>query len=122
WSSDVCSSDLDPAVQNGTVTVDVALEGELPRRARPDLSVDGIIEIERLEHVVYTVRLAYSQAESTVGLFRVDPEGRYADRTSVGLGRSLVNTIEILNGLAPGDVVILSDMSQWDAVDRVRLR
>jgi HlyD family secretion protein len=113
---------IDPAVQNGTITVDVALEGELPRGARPDLSVDGIIEIERLEDVVYTGRPAYGQAESTVGLFRVDEEGRYAHRSVVALGRSSVNTIEILNGLEPGDVVILSDMSQWDAVDRVRLR
>ncbi|MQA91994.1 MAG: HlyD family efflux transporter periplasmic adaptor subunit [Gemmatimonas sp.] len=113
---------IDPAVENGTVTVDVALEGELPRGARPDLSVDGTIEIERLENVVYTGRPAYGQAESTVGLFRLDPEGRTANRIGVQLGRSSVNTIEVVNGLQPGDVVILSDMSQWDAVDRVRLR
>ncbi|MEX2584190.1 MAG: HlyD family efflux transporter periplasmic adaptor subunit [Gemmatimonadota bacterium] len=113
---------IDPAVQNGTVTVDVALEGELPRGARPDLSVDGTIEIERLENVVYSGRPAYGQAESTVGLFKLDEEGRYATRTVVTLGRSSVNTIEVINGLQPGDVVVLSDMSQWDAVDRVRLR
>jgi HlyD family secretion protein len=113
---------IDPAVQNGTVTVDVALDGELPRGARPDLSVDGTIEIERLENVVYTGRPAYGQAESTVGLFRLEPDGDYAHRSVVQLGRSSVNTIEVVNGLQPGDVVILSDMSQWDAVDRVRLR
>jgi HlyD family secretion protein len=113
---------IDPAVQNGTVTVDVALEGELPRGARPDLSVDGTIEIERLENVVYTGRPAYGQAESTVGLFRLSPDGRTASRVSVRLGRSSVNTIEVVNGLSPGDVVILSDMSQWDSADRVRLR
>jgi HlyD family secretion protein len=113
---------IDPAVQNGTVTVDVALEGELPRGARPDLSVDGTIEIERLENVVYTGRPAYGQAESTVGLFRLSADGRTASRVSVRLGRSSVNTIEVVNGLSPGDVVILSDMSQWDSADRVRLR
>ena len=112
---------IDPAVQNGTVTVDVALEGELPRGARPDLSVDGVIEIERLENVVYTGRPAYGQAESTVGLFRLEPDRSHARRVTVRLGRSSVNTIEIVDGLVPGDVVILSDMSQWDSVDRVRL-
>ena len=113
---------IDPAVLNGTVTVDVALEGELPRGARPDLSVDGTIEIERLENVVYTGRPAYGQAESTVGIFKVDEDGTHATRTTVRLGRSSVNTIEIVEGLTPGDVVVLSDMSQWDSVDRVRLR
>ena len=113
---------IDPAVLNGTVTVDVALEGELPRGARPDLSVDGTIEIERLENVVYTGRPAYGQAESTVGLFRMESNGEHARRTTVTLGRSSVNTIEVVGGLVPGDVVILSDMSQWDSVDRVRLR
>ncbi|MEX2571024.1 MAG: HlyD family efflux transporter periplasmic adaptor subunit [Gemmatimonadota bacterium] len=113
---------IDPAVVNGSVTVDIALDGELPRGARPDLSVDGTIEIERLEDVLYTGRPAYGQAESTVGLFRLDPDGREARRTVVTLGRSSVNTIEVVNGLEVGDVVILSDMSQWDAADRVRLR
>jgi HlyD family secretion protein len=113
---------IDPAVQNGTVTVDVALEGELPRGARPDLSVDGTIEIERLEDVLYTGRPAYGQAESTVGLFRVEANGAAARRVNTRLGRSSVNTIEIVNGLQQGDIVILSDMSQWDAHDRVRLR
>jgi HlyD family secretion protein len=113
---------IDPAVQGGTVTVDVALEGELPRGARPDLSVDGTIEVERLEDVVYTGRPAYGQAESSVTLFRLEPDGRHARRAVVRLGRSSVNTIEIVNGLQPGDVVILSDMSRWDSAERVRLR
>jgi HlyD family secretion protein len=113
---------IDPAVLNGTVTVDVALEGQLPRGARPDLSVDGTIEIERLDNVVYTGRPAYGQPESAVGLFKLDGDGREARRTVVRLGRSSVNTIEVVSGLQPGDMVILSDMSQWDAVERVRLR
>jgi HlyD family secretion protein len=113
---------IDPAVQNGTVTVDVALEGELPRGARPDLSVDGTIEIERLENVLYAGRPAYGQAESTVGLFRLEPGGASARRVNARLGRSSVNTIEITNGLQEGDVIILSDMSQWDGHERVRLR
>lgn len=112
---------IDPAVLNGTVTVDVALEGELPRGARPDLSVDGTIEIERLEDVLYVGRPAYGQAESTVGLFRIDPDGRYARRVTVQTGRGSVNTMEIRSGLQEGDVVILSDMSRWDANDRVRM-
>jgi multidrug resistance efflux pump len=113
---------IDPAVLNGTVTVDVALEGELPRGARPDLSVDGTIEIERLEDVLYVGRPAYGQPESSVGLFRVDPDGEHARRVSVQTGRGSVNSIEIRAGLAEGDVVILSDMSQWDESERVKLR
>lgn len=113
---------IDPAVQNGTVTVDVALTGQLPRGARPDLSVDGTIEIERLDRVLYVGRPAYGQAESTVGLFKMESDGEHARRIPVQLGRSSVNTIEIRNGLQAGDIVILSDMSQWDAVDRVRLK
>lgn len=113
---------IDPAVLNGTVTVDVALEGELPRGARPDLSVDGTIEIERLDNVVHVGRPAYGQAESSIGLFRLDPDGAQARRTTVSLGRSSVNSIEITAGLQPGEIVILSDMSRWDAVERVRLR
>jgi HlyD family secretion protein len=113
---------IDPAVQNGTVRVDVALDGELPRGARPDLSVDGTIEIERLENVLYVGRPAYGQAESTVGLFKLTDGGRSAVRTRVALGRSSVNTIEVVNGLREGDVVILSDMSTWDAAERVRLQ
>lgn len=113
---------IDPAVQNGTVTVDVALEGALPRGARPDLSVDGTIDIERLADVMYVGRPAYGQAESTVSLFKVTPDGSEALRAQVRLGRSSATTIEVLGGLQPGDVVILSDMSQYDSSDRVRLQ
>ncbi len=111
---------IDPAVQNGTVTVDVSLEGPLPKGARPDLSVDGTIELERLADVVYVDRPAFGQERSTVGIFKLDNDG-YAERTQVELGRSSVNTIEIIKGLVPGDRVILSDMSQWDSNDRIRL-
>lgn len=111
---------IDPAVQNGTVLVDVTLEGELPRGARPDLSVDGTIELERLDNVIFVGRPAFGQESSTVGIFKLDDDG-YAARTQVQLGRSSVNTIEVISGLNPGDRVILSDMSQWDSNDRVRL-
>ena len=110
-----------PSVQNGTVTVDVALTGELPRGARPDLTVDGTIELERLEDILYVGRPAFGQEENTVGLFKLTTDKAYAARTRVQLGRSSVSTIEIRDGLAEGDQVILSDMSQWDAFDRVRL-
>jgi multidrug resistance efflux pump len=113
---------IDPAVQNGTVAVDVELEGELPAGARPDLSVDGTIEVERLDDVLFMGRPAYGQAESTVGLFRLEPGGKGAIRIPVRLGRSSVSAIEVRDGLQPGDVVILSDMSAWDAHERVRLR
>ena len=113
---------IDPAAQNGTVTVEVALEGQAPAGARPELSVDGTIEIERLTNVMYVGRPAYGQAESTVGLFRLDPDGKHAQRISVKLGRSSVNTIDVSQGLNVGDKLIISDMSQRDNVDRVRLR
>jgi len=113
---------MDPASQNGTVTVDVTLDGTLPKGARPDLSVDGTIEIERLSDVLHVGRPAYGQANSTVGIFRMIPGSDEAERVQVGLGRSSVNTIEVLRGLNEGDVVILSDMSRWDAVDRVRVK
>jgi HlyD family secretion protein len=113
---------IDPAATNGTVTVDVALEGELPRGARPDLSVDGTIELERLDNVLYVGRPAFGQEQSTVGLFRLDKATGEASRSQVQLGRSSVNTIEILGGLAEGDEVVLSDMSAWDQFDRIRLR
>ena len=112
---------IDPSVQNGTVTVDVILAGELPRGARPDLSVDGTIELERLTDVLFVGRPAFGQERSNVGLFRLDAEGVYALRTPVRLGRSSVNTIEIIDGLKPGDRVILSDMSQWDSNGRIKL-
>ena len=112
---------IDPAAVNGTVTVDVALEGELPRGARPDLSVDGTIELERLENVLFVGRPAFGQEQSTVGLFKLDATGE-ASRSQVQLGRSSVNTIEVLNGLAEGDQVVLSDMSAWDQFERIRLR
>ena len=110
-----------PSVQNGTVTVDVALSGELPLGARPDLSVDGVIELEHLDNVVYVGRPAFGQENSTAGIFRLDADGTYANRVQVQLGKSSVNTIEIVKGLEPGDRVILSDMSQWDAHDRIKL-
>jgi HlyD family secretion protein len=112
---------IDPAVINGTVTVDVKLEGELPKGARPDLSVEGTIEIENLKDVVYVGRPAFGQPNSTVGIFKLDEEGNGASRVQVKLGRSSVNTVEILDGLKPGDRVVLSDMSTWDAFNRIRL-
>jgi HlyD family secretion protein len=112
----------DPAATNGTVTVDVALTGALPRGAVPDLSVDGTIELERLENVLYVGRPAFGQELSTVGLFKITDESGEAERTQVKLGVSSVNTIEIKSGLNVGDQVVLSDMSAWDAFERVRLR
>lgn len=114
-------SRIDPSVQNGTVTVDVHLAGELPRGARPDLSVDGNIELERLADVVHVGRPAFGQERSTVGIFKVEPDGIHASRAQVKLGRSSVNHIEIVEGLRPGDRVILSDMSQWAASERIKL-
>lgn len=115
-------SRIDPAVQNGTVTVDVRLEGELPQGARPDLSVDGTVELERLNDVLYVGRPVIGQPNSMVGLFKLDPQTKEANRTTVRLGRSSVNTIEVLDGLKVGDQVILSDMSAWDAHNRIELR
>jgi HlyD family secretion protein len=114
-------SRVDPAVQNGTVLVDVSVTGELPPGARPDLSIDGTIQLERLEQVVFVGRPAFGQEKSTVGMFKLDPTGLYAIRTPVHLGRSSVNTIEVISGLKPGDRVILSDTSQWGEHDRIRL-
>lgn len=113
---------IDPAAQNGTVTVDVQLEGPLPRGARPDLSVDGTVELERLTNVLYVGRPAFGQEQSTVGLFKLNPATGEAERMQVQLGRSSVNTIEVLGGLADGDQVVLSDMSAWDQFERIRLR
>ncbi len=112
---------IDPASIEGTVTVDVRLDAELPKGARPDLSVDGTIELERLADVLYVGRPVYAQQESTIGLFRMEPDGEHAVRTQVEVGRTSVNTIEIRGGLQLGDTVILSDMSAWDAYDRIRL-
>jgi multidrug resistance efflux pump len=113
---------IDPAVQNGTVQVDVRLEGPLPKEARSDLSVDGTVEIERLTDVLYVGRPAFGQANSIVGLFKVVEDGKAAVRVTVRLGRSSVNTIEIIDGLLEGEQVILSDMSAYDNHDRVRLK
>ncbi len=114
-------SRIDPSVQNGTVTVDVLFDGPLPRGARPDLSVDGTIELERLTNVIYVGRPAFGQERSTVGIFKLQADGSHAERTQVELGRSSVNTVEIVRGLQPGDQVILSDMSQWDSNERIKL-
>ena len=112
---------IDPAVQNGTVQVDVDFTGPLPRGARPDLSVDGTIEIERLPKVLYTQRPAYGQPNTTIKLFKVVEDGRYAIQVPVEIGRTSVNAVEILKGLGVGDEVILSDTSVWDDHDRIRL-
>jgi HlyD family secretion protein len=112
---------VDPAVQNGTVTVDVILDGPLPKGARPDLSVEGTLELENLADVIYVGRPAFGQPNSTVGIFRLDGNGNGASRVQVKLGRASVNAVEILSGLQPGDKVILSDMSAWDAFNRIRL-
>jgi RND family efflux transporter MFP subunit len=114
-------SRVDPAVQNGTVAVDVTLEGALPRGARPDLSVEGTIEIDRLADVLSVGRPASGASETTVRLFRLAPDGHTAVRVPVRLGRSSFNAVEVLEGLSAGDRVILSEMSRWDNVDRVRL-
>jgi HlyD family secretion protein len=113
---------IDPSVQNGTRTVDVSLPDELPKGAVPDLSVDGTIELERLPDVLYVGRPAFGQEQSTVGLFKLDPDGSGASRVQVKLGRNSVNQVEVLSGLKVDDAVILSDMSAWDAFDRVRLK
>src|SRR5271167_5268608 len=112
---------VDPAVQNGTVTVDVKLTGELPKGARPDLSVDGTIDLERLDNVLYVGRPAFGQETSTISMFKLDPSGNGATRVQVKTGRASVNLIQIDSGLKEGDTVILSDMSRWDNTDRVRL-
>jgi HlyD family secretion protein len=112
---------IDPAVRQGTVTIDVSLPTPLPASARPDLSVDGNVIIEQLDDVVYVGRPTFGQANQRVSLFRLTPDGEYAERVTVVLGASSVNEIEIREGLAPGDVVILSDMSRFDGFDRVRI-
>jgi HlyD family secretion protein len=113
---------IDPSVQNGTVTVDVRITDPLPQGARPDLSVDGTIELENLKDVLYVGRPVNGQADSKIGIFKLVDDGSEAVRVNVVLGRSSVNTIEIRDGLKVGDKVILSDMSQWDNFDRIRLK
>jgi HlyD family secretion protein len=112
---------VDPAVQNGTVTVDVKLTSELPKGARPDLSVDGTIDLERLDNVLYVGRPAFGQENSTISLFKLDVDGKEAERVPVKVGRESVNSIQVYEGLHEGDTVILSDMSRWDKTDRIRL-
>jgi HlyD family secretion protein len=114
-------SRMDPAAQQGTFTVDVALDGELPAGARPDLTVDGTIELERLDDVIYISRPAFGQAQSTIKMFKLDVDEKTATRVQVKLGRSSVSAIEILDGLQPGDRVIISDTSSMDAFDHIRL-
>jgi HlyD family secretion protein len=113
---------IDPASVAATVRVDVRLEGELPKGSRPDLTVEGTIELERLENVLYVGRPAFGQPGSSIQLFKMDAEGTGAQKVTVQLGKTSVKTVEIVSGLAEGDKVILSDMSQWDSVDRIRLR
>jgi HlyD family secretion protein len=113
---------IDPGSQQGTVVVEVAIDGELPKGARSDMSIDGTIELERLPNVLYVGRPAYGSAESNVGLFKVSEDGKEATRVTVKLGRASVNTVEVVHGLAVGDSVIISDMSAWDNVSRVRLK
>jgi HlyD family secretion protein len=113
---------MDPNAINGTVVVDVALDGPLPPGARPDLSVDGTIEIDRLRNVLYTGRPASSQPNSTIAMFKLTADGDHADRVQVRLGRASASTMEIKGGLSVGDSVVLSDVSQWDNVDRVTIK
>jgi RND family efflux transporter MFP subunit len=112
---------IDPAVQNGTVTVDVELAGALPQGARPDLSVDGTIDLDRMADVVYVGRPALGNENSTISLFRLSADGTTAVKVPVKVGRASVNSIQVLEGLQPGDTVVLSDMSRWDANDRLRI-
>jgi HlyD family secretion protein len=112
---------VDPAVQNGTVTVDVKLTGDLPKGARPDLSIDGTIDLERLDNVLYIGRPALGQENSTISLFKLRADGQEAARVPVKVGRASVNSIQVIEGLHEGDAVILSDMSRWDNTDRIRL-
>jgi len=115
-------SRIDPAAREGTFTVDAELTGPLPASARPDLSVDGTIELERLDNILYVGRPAFGQGQQTVGIFKLSPDGQNASRTQVALGRSSVSTIEIISGLREGDQVILSDTSAWDNYNLIRVR
>lgn len=113
---------IDPAAQAGTVRVDVTLDELLPPGARPDLNVEGTVEIERLSNVLFVGRPAVDQPGSMVALFKLDPDGGGAQRTTVRLGRSSVKSVEVVAGLREGDRVVLSDMSEWDHTDRIRLK
>jgi HlyD family secretion protein len=113
---------IDPAAENGTVTVDVGFDGPLPKGARPDLNVDGTIELERLANVLYVQRPVHAEEEQSGTVFRLDPNGATAQRVNVRFGRSSVNAIQIVAGLKEGDRVILTDLGQWDKVDRIRLQ
>lgn len=113
---------VDPISTNGTVTVEVALEGDLPKGARADLSVDGVIELEKIDNILYVGRPAYGQPDQTIGIFKVDASGKNAVRQSVKLGRASVSTIEVQQGLQKGDIVITSDMSRFDNVNKVRIQ
>jgi len=112
---------IDPAVRNGTVTIDVTLPDSLPPSARPDLSVDGNVIIERLDEVLFVGRPTFGQANARVSLFRLTRDGQFADRVAVQLGASSVNDVQIAEGLSEGDIVLLNDMSRWDGFDRVRI-
>jgi RND family efflux transporter MFP subunit len=112
---------IDPAVVNGTVTVDVELAGALPQGARPDLSVDGTIDLDRMADVLYVGRPAFGNENSTISLFKLSPDGKTAVRVPVKVGRASVNSIQVIEGLQEGDTVILSDMSRWDNTDKIRL-
>ena len=114
-------SRIDPSVRNGSVTVDIRLEGALPKGARPDLSVDGTIVLEKLEDIVYIGRPVKGEQDSRIGLFRLSPDGKHAERVNVTLGRSSVNTVEITDGLQPGDQVILSDMAEQEGINNIRI-
>jgi HlyD family secretion protein len=115
-------SRIDPSVVNGTVTVDVTIDEPLPNGARPDLSVDGTVTLENLRDVLFVGRPVHGQSDSTIGIFKLVDDGSEAVRVNVKLGRSSVNTIEVLDGLKVGDTVILSDMSAWDAFERIKLK
>jgi HlyD family secretion protein len=112
---------IDPAALNGNVGVDISLSGALPEGARPELSVDGTVQIERLNNVVYMERPVSGEPGATIGLFKLDADGSGANRVQVKLGRTSVNTVEVVSGLQVGDRVILSDMSQYDSHNRIRL-
>jgi multidrug resistance efflux pump len=115
-------SRMDPAAQGGTVSIDVSLDGALPAGARPDLNIDGTIQLERLKNIVYTGRPTLAQDNAVVGLFRLDPDGKAATRVQVRLGRISANSVEITQGLVPGDKVVLSDVSLPDNTERIRIK